>query len=140
MSIIASKISVDKSVIVGRIDSPLDARTRCNNTADFPNIETPFIGMIIFTTDDRQYWVVTELQAKLIGSQMIEKYQINLLHTVNLGELLQKSNGELTLCYPHNAASLWSIAKQYGEPMETIRAKNSVSETNDISKKKFLII
>lgn len=76
MSIIASKISVDKSVIVGRIDSPLDARTRCNNTADFPNIETPFIGMIIFTTDDRQYWVVTELQSKLIGSQMIENYQI----------------------------------------------------------------
>lgn len=76
MSIIASKISVDKSVIVGRIDSPLDARTRCNNTADFPNIETPFIGMIIFTTDDMQYWVVTELQSKLIGSQMIENYQI----------------------------------------------------------------
>ena len=76
MSIIASKISVDKSVIVGRIDSPLDARTRCNNTADFPNIETPFIGMIIFTTDDKQYWVVTELQSKLIGSQMIENYQI----------------------------------------------------------------
>lgn len=74
------------------------------------------------------------------GASLIEKYQINLLHTVNLGELLQKSNGELTLCYPHNAASLWSIAKQYGEPMDTIRSKNSVSETNDISKKKFLII
>ena len=74
------------------------------------------------------------------SNSLIEKYQIELLRTVILGESLQKSTGEMTLCYPHGTTSLWNIAKQYGEPIDTIRSKNSVSETNDISKKKFLII
>ena len=76
MSVITKKISVANPVIVESINSPLDARTRCNNEADFPNIEAPFIGMIIFTTDDEKYWVVTRLKAKLVGSMMIENYQI----------------------------------------------------------------
>jgi hypothetical protein len=86
MSVITNKISVAKPVIVGSIDAPLDARTRCNNEADFPNIETPFVGMLIFTTDDNKYWVVTKLKSKLIGNQMIENYQID--QYVPLGDVL----------------------------------------------------
>lgn len=77
MSVIINKMSVAKPVIVELADMPLDARTRCNNVDDFPNIETPFIGMLIYTIDDGKFWVVTKLKAKLIGSMSVENMQID---------------------------------------------------------------
>ena len=55
-------------------------------------------------------------------------------------EKLSKPSGEMTLCYPEKNDSLWSVAKQYGERTDKIRNQNSISENNDISKKKFLVI
>lgn len=77
MSVIINKMSVAKPVIVELANMPLDARTRCNNVDDFPNIETPFVGMLIYTIDDGKFWVVTKLKAKLIGSMSVENMQID---------------------------------------------------------------
>ena len=76
MSVIIDKISVAKPVVVDGANKPLDARTRCNNVDDFPNIEAPFIGMLIYTIDDGKFWVVTKLKSKLIGSMAVEDMAI----------------------------------------------------------------
>jgi hypothetical protein len=70
-------MSVAKPVIVELADMPLDARIRCNNVDDFPNIETPYIGMLIYTLDDGKFWVVTKLKSKLIGSMAVENMAID---------------------------------------------------------------
>lgn len=95
MSVITNKISVAKPVIVGTIDSPLDARTRCNNIEDFPNIEMPFIGMLIYTTDDGKFWVVTKLKSKLIGNQAIANAQIDTYEEFSSGGVTKEYVDEL---------------------------------------------
>ena len=71
---------------------------------------------------------------------ILAKSKIKALKKVTFGEKLQKAKGKMTLCYPHTNASLWDIAKQYGEPLEKLRMQNSIGEDHDISKKKFLVI
>jgi hypothetical protein len=76
MSTISDKISVKKPVIPEQTNVPLDARTVCDSVADFPNIELPYIGMIVFTKSDGKYWKVTELKEKQIGFISVENAQI----------------------------------------------------------------
>lgn len=77
MSIITDKIGVAKSVTVDKTDTPLDARTRCDSVADFPNIEHPFVGMQIYTISDGKFWVVKSLKSKLIGAITVADAVIN---------------------------------------------------------------
>ena len=48
--------------------------------------------------------------------------------------------GDIILCYPDKEATVWTVAKQYGEPQKNIRAKNSIPENEDQIKKRYLII
>ena len=76
MSIISEKISVKKPVIPEQVNVPLDARTVCDSVDDFPNIELPYIGMIVFTKSDGKYWKITKLQEKQIGFISVADAQI----------------------------------------------------------------
>ena len=76
MSTISDKISVKKPVIPEQTNVPLDARTVCDSVEDFPNIELPYLGMIIFTRSDGKYWKVTELKEKQIGFISVADAQI----------------------------------------------------------------
>ena len=76
MSVISDKISVKKPVIPEQTNVPLDARTVCDNVEDFPNIELPYLGMIVFTKSDRKYWKITELKEKQIGFISVANAQI----------------------------------------------------------------
>lgn len=76
MSIISEKISVKKPVIPEQTNVPLDARTVCDSVDDFPNIELPYIGMIVFTKSDGKYWKITKLQEKQIGFISVADAQI----------------------------------------------------------------
>ncbi|MBO5715153.1 MAG: DUF3794 domain-containing protein [Clostridia bacterium] len=51
-----------------------------------------------------------------------------------------KQKSELLLCYPDRDATLWSVAKQYGEPMQAIRKRNSIPENENIPKRRYLVI
>lgn len=68
------------------------------------------------------------------------KHKIVLLKEMTLGEKLLKSTGEMTLCYPSKNSSLWSVAKQYGIPVQKLRDKNGLSENDGIFKRKYLVI
>ena len=68
------------------------------------------------------------------------KQRVELLSTLALGDPLEKRSRGLTLCYPEKKATLWDVAKRYGESVEMLKRKNSLPDTYDISKKKYIIV
>lgn len=68
------------------------------------------------------------------------QYKISLLKETEFGERLTHPKGCMVLCYPKEKSSLWDIAKKYGVTTHKLREKNAISESNDISKKKFIVI
>lgn len=69
-----------------------------------------------------------------------EEAKISVLDEMVLGEKLESSAGDLLLCYPDKDATLWSIAKKYNVPQRTIKAQNSIPDTETKTKRKYLII
>jgi len=68
------------------------------------------------------------------------KKPIRLLESISFGEMLTKDNGGMTLCYPNSGATLWDVAKRYGEPIKKIKTQNGIPDNDDISKKKYIVI
>ena len=68
------------------------------------------------------------------------QYKVSSLKEMTFGEKLSHPKGCMTLCYPKTNLSLWDIAKKYGVHTQKLREKNAISESNDISKKKFILI
>lgn len=101
-------------------------------------------------------WLICEnissLRARHDGERLFVDSEINLcivldcenkieiLDEMVFGEYLKKANSEILLCYPEKSATVWSVAKQYGEPQKALRAKNSIPETEDQIKKRYLVI
>ena len=81
------------------------------------------------------------IDSELCFGILIDHYSmINYLSEMSFGEPREKSVGEMTLCYPEKNASLWDVAKYYGEREQKIRALNSIPDGDSTIKKKFLII
>lgn len=95
MSIITNKIAISAPAIVDGVDSPLDARTRCDSVDDFPNIEMPFVGMEIYTKSDGKFWIVKSLKSKLIGVITVENAQIATYEERISEEMLNKKIGDI---------------------------------------------
>ena len=62
------------------------------------------------------------------------------LESVSFLEPLEVGGEQMVLCFPERGATLWSIAKRYSKPAEQIKEQNSLGESSDISKKRFLIV
>lgn len=126
---------------VSELTSPLRYETDLrftNSKQEIKSLDT--LTNIVFSrarSDGEHLFIDCELNFCI---SVLCKDKINLLKEVLFYDKLVKEKGTMTLCYPNNSATLWSIAKQYGEPIEKIRVKNSLSENHDISKKKFLVI
>ena len=63
-----------------------------------------------------------------------------LLSEMIFGHSINKQRSEILLCYPDRDATLWSIAKQYGEPVSAIKKRNAISENDETIKRRFLVI
>ena len=63
-----------------------------------------------------------------------------LLSEMIFGQTRQNHKNELLICYPDRDATLWSIAKQYGEPVSAIKKRNSIPENDGTIKRRFLVI
>ncbi len=95
---------------------------------------------------------VSSVRARLDGERLFVDCELNmsvmlncenkieLLSEMIFGEYLKKPSGDILLCYPDKEATVWTVAKQYGEPQKNIRTKNSIPENEDQIKKRYLII
>ena len=66
--------------------------------------------------------------------------KIEVLDEMMFGEYLKKPCGDILLCYPDKDATVWSVAKHYGEPQKSIRVKNSIPDNEEQIKKRYLVI
>ena len=62
-------------------NTPLDIRTRIDSVAEVENIPSPFIGMIFYVMDEKQFYVVKTLKSKTLGSMevidsVIDQYEL----------------------------------------------------------------
>ena len=55
-----SKIIVNGSLIPSVKNAPLDARTRINTIAEVELIQVPFVGMIFYVIDEKQFYILKE--------------------------------------------------------------------------------
>ena len=49
--------------------------------------------------------------------------------TVGFGEELTVNKGDLVICYPSREDSVWSVAKRYGKPLDSVVAQNRIDAT-----------
>lgn len=68
------------------------------------------------------------------------EHEIKLLNEVIFGEHHNKNNSQILLCYPEKNATIWNVAKHYGESQRAIRQKNSIPENENGIKRRFLVI
>lgn len=87
--------------------------------------------------DGERLFVDCELN---LGMILNFENKIEILDEMIFGEYLKKPCGEILLCYPEKDATVWSVSKQYGETQKNIRTKNSIPETENQVKKRYLII
>ena len=87
--------------------------------------------------DGERLFVDCELNLSMLVNQESE---IEVLSEMIFGEHLKKPTGEILLCYPDKSATVWSVAKQYGETQKSIRSKNSIPEGENLIKKRYLVI
>ena len=87
--------------------------------------------------DGERLFVDCELNISLI---LDCESKIELLDEMMFGEYLKKPVGDISLCYPEKDATVWSVAKRYGEPQKSIRLKNSIPENEEQIKKRYLVV
>lgn len=115
----------------------LDSRTPINSEKQFmwrTNIEASSIRA---RHDGERLFLDCELNISVLLNC---ENKIDFLDEIIFGEYLKKSSSEILLCYPDKEATVWSVAKQYGEPQKSIRIKNAIPENEEQVKKRYLII
>lgn len=148
MSTISDKISVRKPVIPEQTNVPLDARTVCDSVEDFPNIELPYLGMIVFTKSDGKYWKITELKEKQIGFISVANAQIAAYEEFGAsggggtgtvpdfteGEGIRIENGVIscTISYGAGEGLKLSEDKIFTIDFEKVASKETIGDINSI--------
>lgn len=76
-------------------NTPLDIRTRIDSVAEVENIPSPFIGMIFYVIDEKQFYVVKTLKSKTLGSMevidsVIDQYELLHKDLVTIEQLQER--------------------------------------------------
>jgi hypothetical protein len=84
------------------LNTPLDGRTRVTSVDDFPNIENPFVGMVIHcTAEPSKLYVVRTLKPKLIGALTVNDALIDscvVFHSYTAGNGITISEEGVITC------------------------------------------
>ena len=88
-------------------------------------------------SDGERLFLDSELEFDVF---VLDECEATLLSEMIFTQSRDKHNDELLLCYPDREATLWSVAKKYGEPVSAIKKRNSISETDTAIKRRFLVI
>ena len=87
-------------------NTPLDIRTRIDSVAEVENIPSPFIGMIFYVIDEKQFYVVKTLKSKTLGSMevidsVIDQYELLHKDLVTIEQLQEQIAAIELLEGPH---------------------------------------
>lgn len=70
-------IQVAQALIPSTVNTPIDARTVVNGTADIADIELPYIGMRVYCSGNGKEYRITSLKAKTIGALTVENAAVD---------------------------------------------------------------
>lgn len=87
--------------------------------------------------DDERVYIDSEL---CLLAEIGDRETVSVLSEVSFGEEIPKCRSEVIICYPEKGKTVWDVSKQYAERPEKIRAENNIPESEQLIKKKFLVI
>lgn len=105
-----------------------------------------FFGEVINTrarVDGERIGIDSEIS---MSGCSFEVAQTKILDKVSFGDAIGRKVGEYTICYPEKGESLWSVAKRYGAPIDSLISSNGLSHCGDtdtpesLAEIKYLII
>lgn len=73
----SSNISIKGSLSLSQVNTPTRAGERVTTESEIFNIETPYIGMIVYIEDQDKYVSVKTLKSKKVGFKVVENAQVN---------------------------------------------------------------
>lgn len=88
-------------------------------------------------SDDERVCIDAEL---FLLAEIGDRETVNVLTEISFGEEISKCRSEVLICYPEKGKTVWEVSKQYAERPERIRAENNIPESEQLIKKKFLVI
>ena len=80
-----SYIQVASSLLPGKTNTPLDARSVVATVADISAIELPYVGMLVYCKADGKYYKITSLKAKTIGALSVPSAAVDAYEEFNPG-------------------------------------------------------
>lgn len=73
----SSNISIKSSLSLSQTNTPTRAGERVSTESEIFNIETPYVGMIVYIEDQDKYVSVKTLKSKKVGFKVVENAQVN---------------------------------------------------------------
>ena len=80
-----SYIQVASSLLPGKTNTPLDARSVVATVADISAIELPYVGLLVYCKADGKYYKITSLKAKTIGALSVANAAVDSYEEFNPG-------------------------------------------------------
>lgn len=112
----------------------------CRISADVTNLVFD-VGAQLFSSraraDDERVFIDCEMKFNLL---LMDNVEISPMVGVELGEAREGLGKGMILCYPEADEPLWSVAKRYGVKLGTLKSKNSIPESEEKHKSKYLVI
>ena len=115
----------------------LDTRNALDLSKEFKWRAESSVSSVRARHDGERLFIDCELNLSLLFDS---ENNIEILDEMMFGEYLNKPVGDIILCYPEKEATVWSVAKRYGEPQKSIRLKNSIPENEEQIKKRYLVV
>ena len=104
----SSNISIKGSLSLSQTNTPTRVGERVSTELDLFNIETPYIGMIVYIADQDKYVYVKSLKSKKVGFKYVENAQVDEYAPFATGEGVKDitlSNGVLTVTYSDDSTN-----------------------------------
>ena len=102
----SSNISIKGSLSLSQTNTPTRVGERVSTELDLFNIETPYIGMIVYIADQDKYVYVKSLKSKKVGFKYVEDAQVDEYLPFATGEGVKDitlSGSTITITYSDNS-------------------------------------
>ena len=133
----SNNISIKGSLSLSQTNTPTRSGERITTESDIFNIETPYIGMIVYIEDQDKYVSVKSLKSKKVGFKTIENAQVNTYESLITSSKKESSVGpEWEQCWIPVVGSIEEASINGG----MVSLKENLTLTNTLSIKEDVIL
>lgn len=115
----------DGEYSVSDVELPFAYRIATSGEFDRAACDAEIISARARVDDDR---IGIDAEIGIHGSEA-KGESATMLAEVGFGEEIERDRGKIVICYPSGDDSLWSVAKRYGAPLESLASINSLQRS-----------